>query len=593
MAVPLPVPRHPADQQDSYASTALGDVIDRSLHATMARFTMGLSPAALAAAYLDWAAHLASAPGKQIQLLEKLRRKTTKLANYAARCALSGGRTEPCIEPLPQDRRFAAEAWQSWPYNLAYQGFLLQQQWWHNATTGVRGVTRQHENVIEFASRQLLDMVSPSNFILTNPELLQRTMQQGGMNLVRGTQNFMEDFERTISGKKPLGAERFVIGRDLAVTPGKVIYRNRLIELIQYAPTTERVRPEPILIVPAWIMKFYILDLSPQNSLVKYLTAQGFTVFMVAWLNPGPGDRDLGMEDYRNSGVMAAIDAVRAVVPAQKIHAVGYCLGGTLLSIAAATMARDGDDRLQSLTLLAAQTDFTEAGELMLFINESQLSFLEDMMWEQGYLDTKQMAGAFQLLRSNDLIWSRMVHDYLMGERGTMNDLMAWNADATRMPYRMHAEYLRHLFLDNDLAEGRYKTAGKPVALTDIRIPIFAVGTTRDHVAPWHSAFKIHLPADTEVTFVLTGGGHNAGIVSEPGRVGRSYQVQTKADGDRYADPESWAAAAPHKDGSWWSEFAAWLAARSNAPTQPPAMGAAAKGLAPLGDAPGSYVLQD
>jgi len=297
------------------------------------------------------------------------------------------------------------------------------------------------------------------------------------------------------------------------------------------------------------------------------------------------------MEDYRNAGIMAAIDAARAVVPAQKIHAVGYCLGGTLLSIAAATMARDGDDRLQSLTLLAAQTDFTEAGELMLFINESQLTFLEDMMWEQGYLDTKEMAGAFQLLRSNDLIWSRMVHDYLMGERGTMNDLMAWNADATRMPYRMHAEYLRHLFLDNDLAEGRFKAAGKPVALTDIRVPIFAVGTTRDHVAPWQSAFKIHLQADTEVTFVLTSGGHNAGIVSEPGRVGRSYQVRTKAEGDCYADPESWAAAAPRKEGSWWPEFAAWLAARSSASTQPPAMGAAARGLAPLGDAPGSYVL--
>jgi polyhydroxyalkanoate synthase len=399
--------------------------------------------------------------------------------------------------------------------------------------------------------------------------------------------------ERAYSGKKPVGSEAFQVGRDVAVTPGKVVYRNRLIELIQYAPSTGKVRPQPVLIVPAWIMKYYILDLSPQNSLVKYLTDQGFTVFMISWKNPEPEDRDLGMDDYRKSGVMAALDVVSAVVPDRPIHAVGYCIGGTLLSIAAAAMARDGDERLRSLTLFAAQTDFHEAGELMLFVNESQLTFLEDMMWEQGFLDAKQMAGAFQILRSNDLLWSRNLHEYLMGERRPMTDLMAWNADATRMPYRMHSEYLRHLYLHNDLAEGRWLVDGKPVALTDIRAPMFVVGTTRDHVAPWRSVYKIHLLADTEITFLLTTGGHNAGIVSELGRADRSYQVKTTGSADQYAAPDAWAAAEGHKQGSWWPEWIAWLDERSSSPMQPPAMGAPDAGYAPLADAPGNYVLQE
>lgn len=582
-------------ERASYASTALGDVIDRSLHAAVSRLTAGLSPAALAEAYFDWIIHLASAPGKQAQLVDKAFRKTVRLARHTSQCLFSGENSAtvpPCIEPLPSDRRFAGEEWQVWPYKLIYQTFLLQQQWWHNATTGVRGVTKQHERVVEFASRQLLDMFSPANFIATNPNVLKKTIEDGGMNLVRGAQNFIEDWERAASGARPVGSNAFKVGGNLAVTPGKVIYRNRLVELIQYSPVTENVRPEPVLIIPAWIMKYYILDLSPHNSLVRYLTAQGFTVFMASWKNPGREDRDLGMEDYRTLGLMSALDAVGAVVPNAKVHAVGYCLGGTLLALAAAAMARDGDERLKSLTMLAAETDFTEAGELMLFINESQLSFLEDTMWQQGFLDSKQMAGAFQFLRSNDLIWSRMVHDYLMGEREPMIDLMAWNADATRMPYRMHSEYLRRMFLDNDLAEGRYRVGDRPVALTDIRVPIFAVGTVRDHVAPWRSVFKIHLLTDTDVTFLLASGGHNAGIVSEPGHGGRSYQIQTRASTDRYSAPDVWASSTPVKQGSWWPEWTAWLESRSGRLGAPPAMGAQGAGLLPVCDAPGTYVLQ-
>jgi len=341
----------PADR-DPYSVTAIADITDRSLHAALARFTGGVSPAALVEAYLDWATHLAYAPGKRALLIDKAIRKAARFGNYAGRYAIEGGKTECCIEPLPQDLRFIDEGWRQWPFNCIYQAFLLQQQWWHNATTGVRGVSKKHEAMVAFGSRQILDMVAPSNFPLTNPEFFRQTIGTGGLDLLKGWQNLIEDWERAISGKRPIGADNFAVGRDVAKTPGKIVYRNRLIELIQYAPATAAVRPEPILIVPAWIMKYYILDLSPENSLVKYLTERGFAVFTISWKNPGPDDRDLGIEDYRTLGVMSALDVVNAIVPNQKVHAAGYCLGGTLLSIAAAAMARDDDDRLATKTLL-------------------------------------------------------------------------------------------------------------------------------------------------------------------------------------------------------------------------------------------------
>ncbi|HVN36116.1 MAG TPA: alpha/beta fold hydrolase, partial [Casimicrobiaceae bacterium] len=479
------------------------------MHAATARFTAGLSPIAFTDAYLDWASHLAFLPGKRTQLVEKALKKVIRFGNYAAQRS-AGIEAGPCILPLQQDHRFDDSRWREPPFDLIYQSFLLTQQWWHNAMTGVRGVTKQHENMVAFATRQMLDVWSPSNFVWTNPEAMQATLKESGMNLVRGAHNWVEDLERAASGKTPAGVDAFEPGRNVAVTPGKVVYRNRLMELIQYSPATSEVRPEPILIVPAWIMKYYIMDLSPANSLVRYLVGRGFTVFMISWKNPGPEDRDIAFDDYRTLGPMAALDAISAIVPDRKVHATGYCLGGTLLAITAAAMARDGDDRLATLSFFAAQMDFTEAGELTLFINESQLAFLEDTMWEQGFLDSRQLAGAFQLLRSNDLIWSRIIREYLLGKRAPVTDLMAWNADATRMPYRMHAEYLRHLFLDNDLAEGRYAAGGRPVGLTDIRVPTFAVGTETDHIAPWRSVYKAHLLMETEITFILTNGGHNA-----------------------------------------------------------------------------------
>ena len=362
--------------------------LDKAAHAAVARLTAGLSPAGLAGAISDWSLHLSSSPGKQLQLLQKGLKKSQRLASHIPSPFAPNDEAGPCITPLPQDHRFSSEGWQRWPFNYYYQSFLLNQQWWHNATTDVHGTTPQHEKVMEFLTRQILDIYSPSNYIMTNPDLLDRTIKSGGQNLVKGWSNLLEDMQRQSSGARPIGSEDFTVGKNLAVTPGKVVHRTRLMELIQYEPAGKHVHPEPILIVPAWIMKYYILDLSAQNSLVRYLTEQGFTVFMVSWTNPDLADRDMGMEDYRTLGVMEALDAVDAITDHQPVHAVGYCLGGTLLSIAAAAMARDGDDRLKSLTMLAAQVDFTEAGELMLFINESQVSFLEDLMWKQGYLES-------------------------------------------------------------------------------------------------------------------------------------------------------------------------------------------------------------
>ena len=573
-------------------ASTLAERLDRQVHAALARSTASISPASLRLAWIDWATHLAASPGKRMQLLQLALQQGQALQDYLTACGDAGrdADTPPCIAPHPADRRFREPEWNRWPFNAMQQGFLMAERWWEEATHGIAGVEQHHADVAGFVARQWLDMVSPGNQLLTNPVVLKRTIEQAGGNLWKGGANALEDIGRALTGAPPAGTEDFVVGGNLAVTPGKVVMRNRLVELIQYAPSTDTVRPEPILIVPAWIMKYYILDLSPHNSLIRYLVDQGHTVFCLSWKNPDSADRDLGMEDYLQLGVMAALEAVGAIVPKVPIHAAGYCLGGTLLSIAAAAMARDGDARLGSMTLFAAQTDFTEPGELGLFIDESQVALLEAQMAETGYLTAQQMAGAFQMLRSYDLLWSRMVGEYLMGTRQPMNDLMAWNADATRMPARMHSEYLRRLFLHNDLAEGRFPVGGRPIALSDITLPLFCVGTQTDHVAPWHSVYKLHYLTVADLTFVLTSGGHNAGIVSEPGHPHRNFQCLRRPAGSAYLGPQAWLAQAPSYDGAWWPSWSQWLDAHSGKPVKPPRMGNARAGYKPLGDAPGHYV---
>lgn len=559
--------------------------------AAMSTMTFGISPASLAEAYTDWFAHLATSPAKQQELWQKANRK---LGRFLLLChEASIGQNSTCIEPLPQDRRFDAPQWKTPPFSLYAQGFLLAQQWWWNATTGVRGVTRHHEEVATFTARQLLDIISPSNYVLTNPEVLEATLSSGGLNLVQGAENWWRDALRMIGNRRPEGVENFVVGKDVAVSPGRVVFQNKLIELLQFAPTTKNVYAEPVLIVPSWIMKYYILDLSPHNSLVKYLVDHGHTVFMISWRNPDSTDRDLTLDDYRKLGVKAALDAIAGIVPRTPVQAVGYCLGGTLLAIEAAHLARSNGRRLKTLTLLATELDFSEPGELSLFIDDSQIAYLEDLMADRGYLDGKQMAGAFTLLNSKDLVWSKMVRDYLLGVRAPMSDVMAWNSDVTRMPARMHAEYLRKLYLQNQLAAGDFEVEGAPVALSDIRVPIFSVATERDHVSPWHSVYKVHLLTDAEVTFVLTSGGHNVGIVNPPlapadtAAKSRSYRYAHHRAKEKYVDPDTWLSRTPSVPGSWWPEWERWLAEHSGAKRQPPPFPPA-----DLGAAPGSYVFE-
>ncbi|MCB9960577.1 MAG: alpha/beta fold hydrolase [Hyphomonas sp.] len=576
---------------DAARQTAF-EAIDRMADTMASRFTSGISPVSLTLAWLDWAMHLQTSPGKQMEMVQKAMRKASRLGTYTL-SAMSDEAAECCIEPLAGDNRFRSEAWKKQPFGYWSQSFLLTQQWWHNVTHDVPGVTPHHEAVVSFVARQLLDVFSPSNNPFTNPEVIERTRETGGRNFFDGFDNWREDMRRQIQKKPPVGAENFVPSKDVAVTPGKVVFRNHLIELIQYKPATKAVRAEPLLIVPAWIMKYYILDLSPQNSMVKYLTEQGFTVFMISWRNPTADDHDLSLGDYRRMGIMDALNAISAICPERKIHATGYCLGGTLLSIAAAAMAREDDRRLASVSLLAAQTDFSEPGELALFIDQSQMNFLKSVMWNRGFLSADEMAGAFQLLRSNDLLWSRLVHEYMMGERSPMFDIMAWNADTTRMPYKMHSEYLQSLYIDNDLANGRFLVDGRPVSLQDIRAPMFVVGTERDHVAPWKSVYKIHRLTDTSVTFALANGGHNAGIVSEPNHNGRHYRIAHHYDRHPILGPDQWFETAEERSGSWWNGWSKWLEEHSSPDmVKPPTFGAARKGYPVLDDAPGTYIFQ-
>ncbi len=579
-----PSPAVPATQPQGHRYQTL----DRAFRAAVARRTGGVSPHSFLEAWADWAFHLAESPGRQLELAEHAVENVQKLVSHALKLDPDA---PPPFKPKPYDHRFDAPAWAGQPFAMWQQGFLAVQDWWDKATDQLRGLRPEDADRVRFMARQALDVVSPSNFPATNPEILAATLTTGGRNLTQGAAHFTQDMLKLVTGTREPPPEGFALGEDLACTPGTVVLRTELFELIQYSPTTAKVEAEPILIVPAWIMKYYILDLSPENSMVRHLVEQGFTVLMISWCNPTAAQSELSLEDYRRDGVMAAVTAVGRIVPDRKIHAIGYCLGGTILAIAAATMARDGDARLASITLLAAQIDFAEAGELLLFVEDSQVAFLEDMMWDQGYLDRPQMARTFSIIRSEDLIWSRAVRRYFLGTDEALTDMGVWVMDTTRMPARMHSEYLRGLFLENRLTAGRFAVEGSVIALKDIDAPMFVVATEKDHIAPWKSVYKTQLFTDCDLTFLLTSGGHNSGIVNPPGNPRSRFHWSHRPVGGHYTGPDEWPAKAEVGAGSWWPTWIDWLRAQSSGRVDPPAIGA--EGLPPLAPAPGSYVFQD
>jgi polyhydroxyalkanoate synthase len=504
------------------------------------------------------------------------------------------GVDENGTEVQENDHRFNDQAWNTWPFKALKEGFKASESWWQKSSR-IDGMSSHHQQLVHFFTSQWLDAISPSNWPLTNPEVIEKSQESNGDSLLQGQKNYLRDMQEHYKACAAMSSPKqlYEVGKDVAATPGKVVFRNRLVELIQYTPTTDKVLPEPLLIVPSCIMKYYILDLSPTNSMVRYLVGQGYTVFMISWRNPDVRDRDLGMQDYLQMGVMEAMAAVKSLTNAPRIHAMGYCLGGTFLAIVASALGRQKNaarleylPKLASVTLLASLTDFSEPGELGIFIDEDQIQTLRQTMAQTGYMSGRQMGGAFQFLNSRELIWSRQTHRYLLGEDEMANDLLSWNTDVTRLTERMHSEYLSSLYLDNALVNGHYHVAGMGVALMDIKGPMLVVGTARDHVSPWRSVYKIHLHTDTHTTFILAAGGHNAGIISEPGHARRSYQLDSVEPGHDWEEPDEWIANAPVSEGSWWPATDIWLKKHSGAPVP-------AHTINPdhvLGDAPGDYV---
>lgn len=493
----------------------------------------------------------------------------------------------PYREVAPLDRRFKDTAWRENPLaDVIRQAYQITAQWMDEVADGLESLDPDIHRRTKFWVQQLADALSPSNFALTNPEVMEEIVRTGGSNLQRGMQNLLEDMQR---GRiSHVAADAFQVGKDLAITPGKVVYRNPLIELIQYTPTTPKVRGNPMLIIPPWINKYYVMDLRPENSLFKYLVDAGFTVFALSWKNPDETTLNMDWDDYMDNGPLEALRAVKAITGSERVNVAGYCLGGIIQQVTLAYLAAMGDQSVNTATYFATHQDFANAGDVTVFISDQGIKFLEWMMEVSGgYLDGRNMAATFNMLRANDLLWNYVVHNYLLGRTPPAFDLLYWNSDGTRVPARVHSFLLRQFFLENKLKEpGDIQVKGIGVDLGKITIPTYTVAATGDHIVPWNGAFLMRSLQGGAVRFVLASGGHIAGVINPPSANQREYWTND----DETTDPQAWYAGATKHAGSWWVDWVPWLAKRSGKQIAPPSLGSEA--YPPLADAPGTYVLE-
>ena len=539
-------------------------------------------------AFMEMTAKLMENPAKLAEAQATLWKDYMKLWQSTANRML-GEKAEPVVMPSPGDRRFKDDAWsENEIFDFIKQSYLLSANWLQDIVHDVEGLDDKTAKKVDFYMRQYVNALSPSNFAATNPEVLQATVESGGENLVDGLKNLLGDLER---GKGKLNISMtdntaFEVGRNIATTPGKVVYRNDLVEMIQYTPSTTKVLKTPLLIVTPWINKFYILDLRPENSLIKWAVDQGHTVFVTSWVNPDAKLALKSFEDYMFEGILELLDAIEQATGEKQVNAIGYCIGGTLLAATLAYMAAKKDTRIKSATFLTSMVDFTNPGELGIFVDQEQLADLEQKMSKRGYLEGSEMANTFNMMRDNDLIWSFVINNYLLGKEPFPFDLLYWNSDSTRMPAAVHSYYLRNMYLDNKLATpGGITLAGVPIDLGKIKVPVYLLSSREDHIAPWKSTYAATGLYSGSIRFVLAASGHIAGVVNPPAKKKYCFWTNDKL----LKDPEDWLAKADCHEGSWWPDWDKWIkkqAGKKNTPARTPGKGK----LKALEDAPGSYV---
>ncbi|MBY0338042.1 MAG: class I poly(R)-hydroxyalkanoic acid synthase [Acetobacteraceae bacterium] len=544
-------------------------------------------PLNIGSAFMEMTTRLMANPARVVQAQIGFWQDYLTLWSNTAR-RMMGEKVGSVIDEPKGDRRFKDDAWRdNEVFDFIRQSYLLSSRYFTNVVNGTEGLDPKTAQKVDFYTRQFVDAMSPANFVMTNPEVLRRTAETGGANLLKGLSNLLSDLER---GKGQLRIRmtddtKFKVGENIAVTPGKVVAQTPLMQLIQYSPTTETVLKRPLLILPPWINKFYILDLRPKNSFIRWAVEQGHTVFVASWVNPDEELADKGFDDYMQEGVLAALDAIEKATGERNVNAIGYCLGGTLLATTLAYMASKRDTRIKSATYFVTMTDFEEAGELGVFIDEEQLKSLETKMSKRGFLEGSEMATTFNMLRANDLIWSFVVNNYLLGQDPFPFDLLYWNDDSTRMPARMHSFYLRRMYQANDLVKpGAIELLGTRIDLRKIKVPTYMISTREDHIAPWKSTYRATQIYSGPIRFVLAASGHIAGVVNPPDSGKYSHWINEELP----ASPDDWFAGATEFSGSWWLDWNRWVTSIDNArvPARIPGQG----GLPAIEDAPGSYV---